>query len=71
MKLSIVIPSFNQGQYLEETLNSIISQKRQKIYTFSHKIRLKQNSQTFHKLVIKRKQLNNKMQNEGRRLKET
>ena len=31
MKLSIVIPSFNQGQYLEETLNSIISQKSDEV----------------------------------------
>lgn len=31
MKLSIIIPSFNQGQYLEETLNSIISQKNDEV----------------------------------------
>lgn len=31
MKLSIIIPSFNQGQYLEETLNSIISQKSDEV----------------------------------------
>lgn len=31
MKLSIIIPSFNQGQYLEETLISIISQKSDEI----------------------------------------